>query len=58
MFLKEPSQTADEVKLKLFDRIIVKISIDTKNVQHQKMKLQLVSPNVFIHFIFFLSIRF
>lgn len=32
--------------MKLFDRIIVKISIDSTNVQHQKMKLQLVEPKI------------
>lgn len=46
MPLKEPSQTASGVTIKLFDRILVKISIEAKNVQHQKMKLDLVSPRV------------
>lgn len=30
----------------MFDRIVVKISIDAKNVQHQKMRLQLVYPKI------------
>ena len=47
---QEPSQTANDVKLKLFDRVIVKISIETKNLQHQKMKLELVNPKVSIIF--------
>ena len=34
------------VKLRLFDRVIVKISIETRNLQHQKMKLELVEPKV------------
>lgn len=43
---QEPSQMGDNKKLKLFERIIVKISIETKNVQHQKMMLQLVEPKI------------
>lgn len=43
---EEPSQTAKDVKLKLFERIVIRISIDTKNIQHQKMMLQLVSPHI------------
>ena len=45
-FKKEPSQTAEGVKLSLFEKIIVRISIETKNIQHQKMKLELVKPYV------------
>lgn len=44
--LKEPSQTGGGVKLKLFEKIVVKISIETKNIQHQRMKLELVQPRV------------
>lgn len=43
---KEPSQTIKNIKLKLFQRIIVQISIDATNVQHQKMQLKLVYPIV------------
>ncbi len=43
---KEPSQTMGDIKLKLFQRIIVQISIDSKNIQHQKMQLKLVYPKV------------
>ena len=43
---KEPSQSFNGVKLNLFDRIIVRISIETKNIQHAKMKLELVSPRI------------
>lgn len=34
------------MKLTLFDKLVVRISIETKNVQHQKMKLELVSPKI------------
>ncbi|RNA39969.1 Exosome complex exonuclease RRP44, partial [Brachionus plicatilis] len=34
----EPSQSAANVKLQLFDKLVVRISIETKNKQHQKMK--------------------
>lgn len=44
--LKESKQTINNVELKVFDRVVVKISIDTKNVQHQKMKLELVQPKI------------
>lgn len=45
-FLKDLIQTINNVEIKLFDRIVVKISIDAKNVQHQKMRLQLVYPKI------------
>ncbi|KAG1650303.1 Exosome complex exonuclease RRP44 [Nymphon striatum] len=40
----EPSQTACGVKIHLFEMVVVEISIDKKNIQHQKMSLKLVSP--------------
>jgi hypothetical protein len=59
---KEPSQSAKGVKLTLFEKIIVRISIDTKNIQHQKMKLELVKPIVrllflFVYYILYLKIQ-
>ena len=32
--------------LKVFDRVIIQISIDQSNVQHLKLKIQLVTPEV------------
>ncbi|XP_013782757.1 exosome complex exonuclease RRP44-like [Limulus polyphemus] len=43
---KEPSQTGAGVKLRQFDPVIVRVSIDSSNIQHQKVKLQLVKPEI------------
>jgi exosome complex exonuclease DIS3/RRP44 len=47
----EPSQSLDGVKLKLFDRLIIRISIEAKSIQHSKMKLRLVEPKVILFFL-------
>ncbi|CAG0883873.1 unnamed protein product [Darwinula stevensoni] len=43
---EEPSQTCGKVTFRLFDKVIVQISINASNVQHQKMVLKLVHPTV------------
>ncbi|XP_070553170.1 exosome complex exonuclease RRP44-like [Ptychodera flava] len=43
---EESSQSAGEVKFRVFDRVIVQISIDKSNIQHQKLQLKLVQPLV------------
>jgi len=43
---QEPSQTSGCVKLRLFQRVIVQISIDATNVQRQRMQLKLVHPKI------------
>jgi len=46
--LQENTQTADGVTLSVFDPVTVQISIDRSNIQHQKLRLQLVKPVVSI----------
>ncbi|KAK2185620.1 hypothetical protein NP493_229g01009 [Ridgeia piscesae] len=41
---EENTQTADGVTLSVFDPVTVQISIDRSNIQHQKLRLQLVRP--------------
>ncbi|KAH3778706.1 exosome complex exonuclease RRP44-like isoform X1 [Dreissena polymorpha] len=41
---EENTQACAGVTLKVFDRIIVQISIDRSNVQHLKLRIQLVEP--------------
>ena len=39
-----PSQTSKGVTLKLFEKVVVRISLDDSNVQHEKLVLKLVKP--------------
>uniref|UniRef100_T1JCD6 Protein DIS3 homolog n=1 Tax=Strigamia maritima TaxID=126957 RepID=T1JCD6_STRMM len=40
----EPSHTIDGVKIKLFDKVVVRISVNDSNIQHQKLEVKLVQP--------------
>lgn len=40
----EPSQRCGPVKLTLFQKVKVQLSLDTSNVQHEKLELQLIEP--------------
>ena len=42
----EPSLTVEGVKFQLFDKVIVKISVERSNIQQSKLKLYLVSPEI------------
>ena len=44
--LQEATQTAGDVVLRVFNKVIVQISIDRSNIQHQKLSLKLVTPEV------------
>lgn len=48
LILQEPSQTAGKVKFCLFDKVRVQISTETSNLQQQRLRLQLVEPQVSI----------
>ncbi len=41
---EEPSLTGGGVKLTLFQKLVVQVSLDTTDVQHEKLALRLVSP--------------
>jgi len=41
---EEPSQTKDGVKITLFHKLLVQMSLDSSNIQHEKLALKLVSP--------------
>merc|ERR550519_814874 len=41
---EEPSQTCAGVKISLFQPLTVQVSLDTRDVQHEKLALRLVSP--------------
>lgn len=41
---EEPSQTCAGVKISLFQPVTVQVSLDTRDVQHEKLALRLVSP--------------
>ena len=41
---EEPSVTAAGVKLSLFQKLVVQVSLDTSDIQHEKLALRLVSP--------------
>ncbi|XP_041461315.1 exosome complex exonuclease RRP44-like isoform X1 [Lytechinus variegatus] len=43
---EEPSQNAGDVKLRAFDYVKVQISMQATSIQHQKLRLQLVHPEV------------
>ncbi|KAJ8027840.1 Exosome complex exonuclease RRP44 [Holothuria leucospilota] len=43
---QEPSQSAGHIKFRLFDKVLVQISTETTNLQHQRLRLQLVQPEV------------
>ncbi|CAH1267033.1 DIS3 [Branchiostoma lanceolatum] len=43
---EESSQTAGEVKLRMFDRVVVQITVETSHIQHQKLRIRLVKPEV------------
>ena len=40
----EPSQSKNDVKLKLFQKIKVQLSLDSSNIQHEKLELKLLEP--------------
>lgn len=42
----EPSQNAGDVKLRAFDYVKVQISMEATSIQHQKLRLKLVTPQV------------
>lgn len=43
---QEPSQSCGDVTLRIFDRLVVRISLDSQHIQHQKLAIQLVQPKV------------
>merc|ERR1719410_2261860 len=43
---EEPSQTCGEVKLTLFMKLTIQVSLDTSDVQHEKLAVRLVHPNI------------
>ena len=43
---EEPSQTCGEVKLTLFMKLTVQVSLDSSDVQHEKLAVRLVGPNI------------
>lgn len=43
---QEQTQTSGDVVLHAFDPVTVRLSLDSKNIQHEKFVLQLVSPYV------------
>ena len=40
----EPSQSKNDVKLTLFQKVRVQLSLDSSNIQHEKLELKLVEP--------------
>ncbi|XP_057366442.1 exosome complex exonuclease RRP44-like [Daphnia carinata] len=42
----EPSQTFGNITIRTFDRIVVQVSLDSKYVQHQKIAVHLVQPQI------------
>ena len=43
---EEPSQTCAGVKVTLFMKVIVQVFLDSSDIQHEKLSLRLVSPNI------------
>merc|ERR1719278_1842050 len=43
---EEPSQTCGDVKLTLFMKLTVQVSLDSSDVQHEKLAVRLVHPNI------------
>jgi len=43
---EEPSQTCGDVKVTLFMKLVVQVYLDTTDVQHEKLALRLVDPNI------------
>merc|ERR1712154_202146 len=43
---EEPSQTRAGVKVTLFMKVIVQVYLDSTDIQHEKLSLRLVSPNI------------
>ena len=41
---EEPSQTKDGLKITLFHKMVVQLSLDSSNIQHEKLALKLVDP--------------
>merc|ERR1711981_595027 len=41
---EEPSQQKNDVKLTLFQKVKVQLSLDSSNIQHEKLELKLVEP--------------
>jgi len=46
IFLQACTQTVSGHTFHIFDPVTVQISLDSTNVQHQKLKLELISPKV------------
>ena len=44
--IQENSQTFGDVVIRMFDPVTVQVSIDSSNIQHQKLVLKLVHPKV------------
>merc|ERR1712136_260516 len=40
----EPSVSTGEFKLSLFQKLVVQLSLDTSDIQHEKLTLKLVTP--------------
>ncbi|XP_026737585.1 exosome complex exonuclease RRP44 [Trichoplusia ni] len=43
---EEHTQTCDDVVLKTFDELTVRLSLDSTNLQHRKLAIQLVKPHI------------
>lgn len=43
---QEHTQTCDVVVLKTFDELTVRLSLDSTNLQHRKLAIQLVKPHI------------
>lgn len=41
-----PSQKSGDVELTLFQRVTVQLTLDQSNIQHEKLVLRLVNPNI------------
>ena len=41
-----PSQSKENVTLTLFQKLKVQLSLDSSNVQHEKLELKLVEPHI------------
>lgn len=56
---EDQSQTCGDVVFRSFDPIVVQISLDRSNVQHEKLIFKLVKPEVnisLLHFLFLILI--
>lgn len=46
MCVQGPSLTVEQHIFHIFDRVIVTISLDASNIQHQKIRMSLIEPVV------------